>query len=98
MKELKCKICDKQYKTIQSLCNHNKRFHNNIISKNIITKKADVITKNADIIPKSSDIISESLNITPINKYICKFCNKEFNKRQNKWAHEKKFCKIKKIK
>ncbi len=105
MKELKCKICDKQYKTIQSLCNHNKRFHNNIISKYIITKKANVITKNADIIPKSSDIIpknsdiiSESLNITPINKYICKFCNKEFNKRQNKWAHEKKFCKIKKNK
>ena len=41
MKELICKICDKQYKTIQSLCNHNKRFHE---KSNVMTNIPNVIT------------------------------------------------------
>lgn len=30
------------------------------------------------------------------SKYTCKYCNKSFNKRQNRWRHEKDFCNMKK--
>ena len=29
VKKFTCKICNKNYKSIQSLCNHNRRFHKN---------------------------------------------------------------------
>ena len=62
MKELVCKICDKQYKTIQSLCNHNKRFHN-------ITKTTNVTTKTTFIQPLQECI-------QPV--HFCSKCNKNF--------------------
>ena len=36
------------------------------------------------------------INAIKINKqYTCNYCNKSFNKRQNRWRHEKDFCKEK---
>ncbi len=78
MKELICKICDKQYKTIQSLCNHNKRLHN-------ITKTTNVMTKTTFIQPLQEFI-------QPV--HFCSKCNKNFKHYNNKWRHEKKCNKI----
>ena len=55
MRNLICKICDKQYKTIQSLCNHNRKFHNNNISTNVTTKTSNVTTKTSNVTTKSTD-------------------------------------------
>ena len=33
--EFRCKICNKDYASKSSLCNHNKKFHHNDVSKNI---------------------------------------------------------------
>jgi len=98
MKELICKICDKQYKTIQSLCNHNKRFHNITKTTNVTTKTTNVTTKNVNVtIPfvKINKVTSNEHSVA--NKYQCKHCNKGFKLRQNKWTHENKYCKIKNI-
>ena len=79
MNEHICKICDKLYSSSQSLCNHNKRFH---ITSNVM----NVTTKVMTTIPNV---------MTETRTYFCKYCNNEFKKRQNKWAHEKKYCKKK---
>jgi len=78
-KELICKICNKKYHSIQSLCNHNKKFH----SKN----KGQIIHTNIPIVipivePKKND-----------NKK-CKHCNKILSSYKNKWRHETQYCKI----
>jgi len=102
MKELVCKICDKKYKTIQSLCNHNKRFHNTIIPICVTTPSVNVTTPNANVTTYSSEInklVQDEHLITTsqgYTKYQCKHCNKGFKLRQNKWTHENKYCKIKK--
>lgn len=86
MKELLCTICNKHYKTIQSLCNHNKRFHTNNINP-CVTPVTHVthVTHVTPIVIKS-----EPKNTT---QYLCKYCNREFKRRQNKWVHESKHCK-----
>ena len=61
MKELACKICNKQYKTIQSLCNHNKRFHNSIKTTFSELKQplSDFIQPLSDFIQPLSDFIQQ---------------------------------------
>jgi len=79
-----CKICNKNYSSASSLWNHNKKFHNSNITNNNESskKKHEFITNNNE-----SSILKE---------YFCKFCNKQFNFYQNKWDHEKNYCKKKK--
>jgi hypothetical protein len=71
--EYTCNICNKNYKSYQSLWNHNKKFHYN----NIIEKTPNVTNSDTKM----------SLNVT--KKYECIYCNKNFNYRQNKYQHEK---------
>jgi hypothetical protein len=76
--EFKCKICIKQYKSYQSLWNHNHKFHSNItIQKPTITNQIPSIKQ-----PEIQPVITGC-------KYICKFCNKSFNHYNNKWRHQK---------
>jgi len=62
MNNLFCTICNKNYKSYQSLWNHKNKYH-----------KSETIT---------------------IGIYKCKYCNKEFDKRYNKYYHQKN-CNIK---
>ena len=57
MNNLFCTICNKNYKSYQSLWNHKNKYH-----------KSETIT---------------------IGIYKCKYCNKEFDKRHNKYYHQK---------
>ena len=82
--DLNCKICNKKYKSYQSLWNHNKKFHNisnlNCTSNvNNCTSKLTKCTSNSTL-----NIIDAS------NKYKCKYCFKNYSSRQNKWNHEQK--------
>jgi len=80
--EFKCNICIKYYSSKSSLCNHNKKFHNE--SSDNILKSSDNLVKSSDNILKSSD------NRT----YNCRKCNKIFNNVKTRWSHEQK-CKNK---
>ena len=89
MKDHICKICNKLYSSKQSLCNHVKNIHKNIIQPLVTTD----VTTNV-----TTDVMTVTTNVTnsvPIvtTKYSCKYCNKEFKRRQNKWTHETKYCK-----
>jgi hypothetical protein len=77
--KLSCKICNKVYASMSSLCNHNKKFH----SKN----NNDVLINNTDVLINNNNVL--------INNNECIYCNKCFKSRQNKWDHQKNHCKNK---
>jgi len=72
--EYRCLICDKNYKTYQTLWKHNKKFHNN---------------NNCNSIPIVSESIP-IVSIINIDKNTCKICNKKYSSPQNRWKHEQK--------
>jgi hypothetical protein len=78
--EFKCKICIKQYKSYQSLWNHNKKFHSNI------TIQKPTITNHNSSIKQPYKNGSE---------YICKYCNTTFTRINNMNYHIKNVCKQK---
>ena len=87
--EYRCNICNKKYSSYQSLWIHNKKFHNNSITNNHekYKKHNEKITKNHEL-----QIVDDSISY---NKLQCKYCNKLFKHNQNKWDHEKNYCKNK---
>ena len=76
-----CKICNKHYKSYQSKWNHHKKFHND----NVIHSDTSVIPNV--ILCNKTDTIDKPI-------LYCKFCNRQFNFRNNRWKHEK-ICKKK---
>jgi hypothetical protein len=75
--EFKCKICNKIYKSYQSLWNHNHKYHDNQYNHN-------------DNLDNHSDNQSDNLNNhIKLKQYHCGKCNKEFSQFQNRWRHEK---------
>jgi hypothetical protein len=75
-----CNICNKEYASQSSLCNHNKKFHQNKITN---VKNVKEIVKN----------VNENVKI--VKSLTCEYCNKIFNNRPAKSIH-KKYCSIKK--
>ena len=86
VKKFTCKLCNKNYKSIQSLCNHNRRFHQNSHQKVIIQS-----SKSHHLVIKKSSLNNKE------GKHKCIYCNKIFSFKQNKYRHMKT-CKIKKEK
>ena len=60
----RCNICDKQYSSQSSLCNHNKKFH-----------KCNSLKSSNNNLKKSNDILISS---NQTNNYNCRICNKIF--------------------
>jgi hypothetical protein len=83
----RCIICNKNYSSQSSLCNHNKKFHN--INTNLKYNQ-----NNLNNNPTNLNIINTDVN--DHKKYNCNKCNKEFGKYQHRWRHEK-ICKNNKI-
>ena len=71
-----CNICNKIYSSYHSLWNHNKKFHNQHDHNS-----NGLVT---DLVTNSNSLVNKLLN--------CKYCNKTFNYKQNKYEHEKKVC------
>lgn len=72
-----CTICNKNYKTYQTLWNHNKKCHTTVsIHQVVVSSQNDTINSHNVVI---NDIILK-----------CKYCNKIFQNRSNRWRHEKK--------
>jgi hypothetical protein len=75
--EFNCKICNKNYASYKSIWNHNKKYHNNNVSK-IVSN----VSENVKNVPKSvSNVSNTSLK--------CNICDKTFNSRTTKWRHDK---------
>ena len=70
-----CKICNKNYSSQSSLCNHNKKFHD-VNNQPLSTNNQLLSTNNQPIINQ--------------NKYTCRYCNKIYNILQSRWKHEQK--------
>ena len=73
-KKFICKICNKKYKSYQSLWNHNHRFHPNLNHSE----------QNMSI---SVSILSH--NEPKIQMYKCDFCDREYKHIQSKNRHQK---------
>lgn len=84
--EYRCDICIKYYASRSSLCNHNKKFHN-INSIYCNGKVTESNGKIAESNGKVTVIITDK-----VNPNCCKYCNKLFKSKQNKYEHQKKVC------
>ena len=90
-----CKICNKYYSSYKSLWNHNKKYHDNLLSESnpIVIQKSS--TSNPKVIQESSEsnpkVIQESSNIKPFK---CNYCSNCYKYKQGKYKHEK-LCKNK---
>jgi hypothetical protein len=101
--EYRCLICDKDYKTYQTLWKHNKKFHNNekVICQDMSSKCQDMSSKCQDMSSKCQDVSSKCQDVSSkcqdvsskCQVIVCENCNKQFNTRQAKSLHKKK-CKI----
>ena len=94
-----CKICNKNYASASSLCNHNKKFHKKIFVKSEdINKKSDNGPEKSDNGPEKSDNGPEKSVKSPkesefkcIEKqYNCRYCKKLYNNKNSRWSHEQK--------
>jgi len=83
--EFSCNICKKVYRSYKSLWNHNRKFHFKV--------KPECIPNVVLSIPERSPNVIQCNPITINMSVICKYCNKQFSSRQNKWKHEQK-CKV----
>jgi hypothetical protein len=87
-----CEICNKYYKSIQSLSNHKSRYHKKSKPKVNIEDtigKPKVNINHASGKPKVNiynDINNEEDNI---KYYKCNFCDKKYSYKQSKYRHQK---------
>ena len=79
--EFKCHICNKYYKSKNSLGNHNRKFHSKITPNN-----ANIPPKNAKLTPKNAKNVFVNSKSNQI-MYKCEFCNKCFARKDNLTKH-----------
>jgi hypothetical protein len=84
----RCLICNINYSSKQSLCNHNKKFHRNNNSKN----NQNLANVNHNLANVNHNLANVNYNII-----ICKWCNKVLSCRQSKYRHQL-ICKDNKLK
>ncbi len=85
--EFICNICNRKYKSYQSLWNHGHLYHKEITSKNL---------KNKQILPQNNSKYQKNKQILPQNNskkeallLDCKYCNKQFSRLDNLNRHIK---------
>ena len=97
VKKYMCNICNKEYKSSQSLCNHKRIYHiesKPIVNQNIAKSKPIVnqkLSESKHVVNRNNPEMDNSkIDNTQNNKYKCKFCSNEYLFKQSKWRHEKK--------
>ena len=83
VKKYTCNICNKEYKSPQSIWNHKNKLHPQ--------SKSYISHDSKSSVSQSKSIVDESKPEIEINKkYKCKFCSNEYIFKQSKWKHEQK--------
>ena len=80
-----CNLCNKNYKSYQSLWNHNKKFHQNT-NNNIPQISSTHPQKSSNLPPNHSIQISDE----KIKKLTCQICQKVFSRSDNLKRHQLK--------
>lgn len=89
--DYKCTICNKQYKSYQSLWNHNKKFHKDINQPSSVSDQQGSANISANDILLSTNTSTNAEQTVNDNKhYYCRKCNKSYNHIQSRWKHEQK--------
>ena len=92
IKEFNCKICNKFYVSYKTLWEHNKKFHKNESNTDVAVCCGNVAECCGNVTEKKNETNKDVVENK--KKIICKYCNKCFNHRSNKFNHEK-ICKLK---
>ena len=90
--KIQCKKCNKTYSSKSSLCNHNKKFHNEKTSEIQSNPKVTIEVNQSK--STSNPNISEYVKDETTKTFPCKYCKKNYNYKQSKWRHEQ-ICKSK---
>ena len=77
IKLYRCNICNKNYSSQSSLCNHNKKFHNKYVISSVSNANTTVSNVGNNVISNIKSNIK------------CKFCLKLFEHRSSKSRHQK---------
>ena len=91
IKIYRCNICNKNYSSQSSLCNHNKKFHT---KSNVAVCCGSVAVSCGSVAVCCGSVAVSCNSDKAAKKYVCSFCNRIFNHRSNKFNHEK-ICKHK---
>ena len=84
VKSFKCDICNKNYKSINSLGNHNRKFHPEKC------RKTSRITQKSSIDPQKSSFYPQKYSKNDnISKLECQYCFKIFTRSDNLKRHIK---------
>lgn len=79
--------------------NYRKHIYRKHTCKSILKEVPIILIRekfeSEDLDLRNHSVTSESLRTGLKNVYLCKYCKREFNNRQNRWRHEKSFCKDK---
>ena len=89
-----CNVCNKQFSSKSSLCNHNKRFHS---KKNTESTYNQLLQTTAQLLSTNNKQKTINIMQPKLQSYPCRYCNKEYSIIQSRWKHEKN-CKEKKNK
>ena len=92
----RCDTCEKNYKSYQSLWNHNKKFHK--IDKTV----RSLSPQNPQLLPQSPQLLPQNPQLLPQNPQLsnktntdtdnlirCNYCKKKLSRIDNKTRHEK---------
>ena len=90
LKKYKCDICDKFYKSRNSLGNHNRKFHPEKCNKNSKkTQFSSIVPQKNSISPQKTSKIKKNIDLE------CRYCHKTYSRVDNLNRHIK-VCKVKK--
>ena len=81
VKIFRCNICNKNYASASSLCNHNKKFHNSV--NNSISQPNNSISQPINSISQPNTTLESIIKL-----YNCKYCLKKYKHQQSKFRHE----------
>ena len=86
VKNYTCNICNREYKSSQSLCNHKKLKHKNILEKSSIITE-DILKISSNDTPNIPVISSNINKLKKTDQRICIYCNKELSNYKNLHRH-----------
>ena len=84
VKPYRCDICNKNYKSLNSLGNHNRKFHPEKCRKySEKTRKYSIYTQNNSLLPQKNSNFNEN------SKLQCRYCSKIYSRSDNLKRHMK---------